>query len=81
MKMQWISAKDFVPTTTGAYIVSIKNEGESGAWVFEYVAWFYAPGKKWLQYDPFAEKVLNTFQADITNKVVGWLKDVPAFVG
>ena len=79
--MQWVSVKDAVPTATGPYVVSIKKERERGAWLFEYVAWFYAPGKKWLQYDPFTEKVLNTFQADITNTVVGWIKDVPSFIG
>jgi hypothetical protein len=79
--MQWVSVKDYLPTATGAYIVSIKKEGASGAWLFEYVAWFYAPGKKWLQYDPFTEKVLSTYKSDITNIVVGWLNNVPTFFG
>ena len=79
--MEWISVKTALPKTTGAYIASIKKEGESGAWIFEYVAWFYAPGAKWLRYDPFEEKQLKTFQGDITSLIVGWLDNVPAFVG
>ena len=79
--MNWISVKTTLPKSTGAYIVSIKREGEMGAWVFEYVAWFYAPGKKWLKYDPFEEKELKMLKGDITSLVVGWLNNVPAFLG
>ena len=78
--MEWINVKTALPKITGAYIVSVKKEGVSGAWVFEYVAWFYEPGRKWLKYDPFAETELNTFKGEITSLVVGWLANVPSFV-
>ncbi len=79
--MKWINVKTGLPKASGAYIVSIKKEGKSGAWVFEYVAWFHEPGKKWLRHNPFAEKVLKTFEGEITSLVIGWLDNVPTFVG
>lgn len=77
--MKWVNAKTELPKTTGAYIVSINMEGTSGGWIFEYVAWFYEPGKKWLRYNPFAEKTLKTFEGEITSLVIGWLDNVPPF--
>lgn len=79
--MKWVSVNNELPKASGAYIVSIKKEGASGVWVFEYVAWFHEPGKKWLKYDPFEDSALNTFKGDITSLVVGWVADVPSFIG
>lgn len=79
--MEWKSVKTELPQSTGAYIVSVKKEGSAGAWLFEYVGWYYAPGKKWIRYDPFAEKDLQILKEEITPVVVGWMANVPAFIG
>lgn len=79
--MKWMNVNDALPETTGAYIVSLKMKGTSGARVFEDVAWFYAPGKKWLKYDPFEDNKFKMYKGEITPLVVGWMADVISFVG
>lgn len=79
--MEWKNVNVALPEASGPYIVSVKKEDNSGAFIFEYVAWYYEPGKKWIRQDPFADKNIKRLQEEITPMVLGWLSNVPVFAG
>jgi len=70
--MEWINQES--PSYSGSYIVTLKQQRDSGVHYFHYVAYYELDTNTWYKYDPFETNYKPTIK--IEDPITGWADDV-----
>ncbi|GGB66675.1 hypothetical protein GCM10007424_03300 [Flavobacterium suaedae] len=76
--MNWISYPENKPNHSQSYVISVLKRNNNKEHFFKYVAYYDVETDNWYKYDGFVE---NDIKELIQERVVGWVNDLPTYLG